>query len=239
MSPADAASSKQVRVANALHTIGFRSLLIDGAHMPPHAMLALQPLLRDQRRTRLLGRADETSLYLLRSPRPVSESFALLTPARRTPAPAEVAPPETTIEFTFTNEGAASFRHPTFEPIPLLARWHDAGGRVVATSRASGLLPIALAPGDAPTRPLELDVPVPPDGATYRVEIAPADEPDTVVARRDVVVPSAARGTTRARSRAARPGRARRRSCRSSPPAGRRRGTAPARSPPRASPGRA
>jgi len=140
----------------------------------------LTPLLADATRTRQIAEAERTIRFDLSSPRPVSEALATLASApvasEAEPA-AEIGAPAAEVEFRFANRSGAIFATRPFAPRSLTARWRDAAGTVVATSRADGLLPIALAPGDTATSTFTLDVPAATPAAPTRSSSCPRGSP--------------------------------------------------------------
>jgi len=206
--------------ADALFALGFRSLLVHDDRLSAVQRRRLAPLLNDETRTEEIGSADRVRLYRLKSPfavtRDLSPLAAVLEPPTAAPEhaavraaladvpadpPAEVSPPSATLDFRFRNRAEQSYRHPTFEPVRLVARWRAPDGRVLATSAARGLLPIALAPGEGALRPLHVEVPPAATSGPHRVEITLPDAPAEVLAARDVEVRKAPTGPVEPRGR--------------------------------------
>jgi hypothetical protein len=152
-------------------------------------------------------------LYALESPQPVEVGFGPLAAGADRPVVAEATVPaapgadvpeatdarppaattEVTIEVTFRNGTAATYRHPDpIVPTPLVARWCDAAGAMVGEARVTTLLPLALAAGEAAVRSVTLLAPS--AAGEYRVTLAPADVPDLVIAMVTVRVRGAAVG---------------------------------------------
>jgi len=96
--------------------------------------------------------------------------------------------PAADVEVVFRNPGPETFRHPDpIVPTDCIARWYAVPGERPAGEQAvRPVLPLALAANDTLARRLTLDVPAVP--GLYRVTLAPATTPDTVVAAALVAV---------------------------------------------------
>jgi hypothetical protein len=183
-----AARVPERRAVEALHALGFRTLVVHRERMPPELGGVLEAAFAAASGHLVpVGRADRHQVFRMRTDGPVSIGFGALAPAA---APAEVAdarPAETTLVFRFRNESAESYLHPDpIEPTPLLVRWQASGGEVVQESRIRGLLPVALAREEEAERSFAVAVPAAPD--IYEVSLAPERAPDLVIARRTVRV---------------------------------------------------
>ncbi len=180
--------------ADALHALGFRTLIVHHERTTPAERRRLAPLLRDPSRIQSIGQNDQMAVYLLRSPLQAVDEVEVLALPDGVPGatgeadlePAEVPPGEATIDFPFVNRAGVVFRHPTFEPGDFVATWRDARGQVVARAPARGLLPLAIAPCETTLRPFRLGVPVPP--GRYQVELTTDGPSPLVLAQRQVVV---------------------------------------------------
>jgi hypothetical protein len=173
--------------ADALSALGFTSIHLH--HRLPGGSWRHRPRALDvsPKRFERIGSTDRTSLYRLRGRMPVNASFAALATSSPVDDPIVIDRPRAMVPFTFTARPGAVFRHPDpIEPSKLLVRWLDSNGRVRATSRLRGLLPPALSPAARDERSFSFEVPV-PSGA-YRLELARSEEPDRVLATRDVTV---------------------------------------------------
>ncbi|HEY8516167.1 MAG TPA: hypothetical protein VIS07_11695 [Candidatus Binatia bacterium] len=178
------------KAAQALHALGFRSLIVHRQRLARRGQ-DLAPLLDDPQHAVQLTTSKDLLLYELRSPHETSQALELIAaPAEATAlasaTPVVLARPRATLELSFTNRGRTSFRNPTLEPTPLVVRWLDASGEARAVSSARALLPIALAPGASDTIELALDVPASLASGRYTVEVAPESAPDLTLARRPV-----------------------------------------------------
>lgn len=182
--------------ADALYAMGFRTVLIHPRRLGHASWVGLVPLLEDPQRMTRVGESDGVTRFTLSSPIPVTTTLAAISPASPSdgappPPPVAVAAPVTAVDFRFENRGSATFRHPTLEPISLTAHWYDSSGAPLATSRARGMLPITLTRGESVIRSIELSVPQTPAGV-YQIEITTEDQPEHVLARREVRVSGAA-----------------------------------------------
>jgi hypothetical protein len=181
-----------VRAADALYALGFRTIVVHEELLESEAQAALDPanLTRDRLAdTRLaeLGTAPQHRAYRLTSPLPVEASFEALAAQRNTREITQAAMPESTLPFVFRNESSATYRHPhPIEPTPLLVRWYAASDEVIAQYNVRALLPLALAPGDDAVR--TIIVPMPPVNGKHSVTLAPLLTPELVIARLSVMV---------------------------------------------------
>jgi len=196
------------RAADALYALGIRNVVV---HQILVGRRRLRPGIPQPAGPHLveLGRAPLKILYALESPRPVEVGFRPLAVGASPPAAADASVPVTlgadvpattdasqlaaTIEVTFRNGTAATYRHPDpIVPTPLVARWYDDAGALVGEARVTTLLPLALAAGEAAVRSVTL--PAPPAAGYYQLTLAPADAPDLVIAMVTVRVRGAAVG---------------------------------------------
>jgi hypothetical protein len=175
-----------VRAADALHALGFRTVVVHEEWPRSEVHAAFHPdapALSPHGAARLIasGTAPHHRAYQLTSPLPVEASFGALGVRGDTGEIAEAMPPESTLTFVFRNESSATYRHPQpIEPTPLLVRWYGASDGVIAEYRVRTLLPFALAPGDEAAR--TITVPVPPVSGEHKVTLAPAAIPDLLIA---------------------------------------------------------
>lgn len=176
------------RAAAALHALGFRFVLLHEEEYPPNARQAVVDALAtlgdgDPRLVEI-GAVDGHRLYRLESARSTTSDLATLAAgagATTAPAAQRVAPPTARVDFTFRNDGTATYRLPDpIAPAPFVVRWLDARGAVVLETRLDEVLPLALAPGDTETQSIE--TPVPPAAGAYRVTLASVAAPETAVA---------------------------------------------------------
>lgn len=181
-----------VAAADALHAIGFRTLLVHSRWMGPAGLQQLAPLLADASRIKHDGTAGDLQRFTLSSPTPVTSSLEALAlpsqPGSETLPPAMVRGPVGPVEFRFANHGQATFVHPTLQPVALTARWYDRAGALVGSAPVRGSLPIALPAGESVDRTLELEAPPGIAPGRYRVDVATTADPGTTLARRDVEV---------------------------------------------------
>jgi hypothetical protein len=176
-----------VGAADALHALGFRTLVVHRDHLPATELERLAPFFSNANHVVPFRVAPGKTAYRLRTPVPVSVGYERLVPADNPGAPAEVVTPRAAIDFTFANPPDATYAAPPpVEPVPLIARWRDSSGAILTETQSTALLPIALAPGWEGLRSIEVDVPE--AAGSYQVEIALASAPDRPLARRPVNV---------------------------------------------------
>jgi hypothetical protein len=185
------------RAAAALHALGFRTLVMHEERLLPGALVAYRQRLAraaaGDPRLVPLGRVGLHVAYRIESGGRVDSTLAALASSVASPATVRAAPPTSLVPFTFRNGAPATYRHPEpIEPTPLLVRWRDPSGAVVAETRVAHLLPIALARGEEAVRWIEL--PVPAVANELEVSLAPARDPDLVIARQRVHVAAASGG---------------------------------------------
>lgn len=175
------------RAADALYALGFRTIVVHGDLVSERAVGRLRPLLDDPARITPIARASDTSAYRLRTPVPIAADIERLVPSPVVDEPDVLSQPGHEIEFAFWNPADATYVHPApIEPAPLIARWRDVAGQLVAEQAVRTLLPAALGAGQEARRRIALQGPG-ADGA-YEVELVRASAPDRVVARRRVDV---------------------------------------------------
>jgi acetyl esterase/lipase len=190
--------------ADALYALGFRTLVVHEERLLPKSRPEyLRSLDRLPSRFVLVGRSAHRSLYRIESPAPVEPGFSGLEAGSSADAVTAVMGPPATLEFTFRNRSPHTYRHPDpIRPTPLLAEWQAGSAGRGATFRIDGLLPLALASGEAAAR--AFTVPVPDGPGRYEVTLAPAEEPALVIARQTVelgATPSASTTAGRGRAR--------------------------------------
>jgi hypothetical protein len=175
------------RAADALRALGFASVVVHEEELPGAYATELAARLRQlatgDPRLVELGAADSHRVYAFEGTTPARAELGLLT---TTNAPLLV-PTQTvaagvrTITIRFRNSGPGTFVHPDpIVPTVVIERWLDATGTSVAEHRVRMLLPIALAEGDVLDRTIE--VTTPPTPGAYRLEVRPADRPETIIA---------------------------------------------------------
>jgi len=178
------------RAADALHALGFRTVVLHDELVPPDRRGDFQrrvdamPL--RERRLERLGEAATDIVYRLGgSNAPPLGLDALVPDARR--AMAVAAAPEGAVAFAFRNGADRVYRHPDpIAPTPLVVRWYARGGALVGEHAVRALLPLALAPGATTVR--DVIVPLPAPEATYAATLATAAVPARVLARAIVTV---------------------------------------------------
>jgi hypothetical protein len=171
------------RAADALHALGFRSVVVHHEEAPDTAGPAVEEL-RRLGRAREVGRAIGHTAYALETPLPTRTDLDLLTPD---PPPGVVGLGREAkhLTFTFFNPATAIYRHPDpLEPMTCLIRWYAAAGQLVATERQRVLLPLAMGAGDRVTRTVATRLPV--AAGDYEVTLAPAEAPEAIVGRLSV-----------------------------------------------------
>jgi hypothetical protein len=181
------------RAAEALRALGFGSVLVHEEERPGAGAAELVGRLRalaagDPGLTEIGGAASHR-LYSLRGTRPSRSELALLS-SNVFPPSQDVVGAVASVAITFRNDGPATFRHPDpIAPTPVVARWQDAHGAVVAEERVRLLLPLALAAGDVLVR--RVDLAVAPLPGAYDVTVCPANRPHLVIAAARVQVTAA------------------------------------------------
>ena len=180
------------RAAEALHALGFGTVILEKEQLLPPLRKALFESIRRQpdteRRMTRLGRTEGLVAYRLSSTTPVESRFSSLVPdeADQGLEPIQVPPGGGEIEFSVRNTTAETFRHPdAIAPSELRLRWVDEHGRTVAEQSARGLLPIAV--GAHSSIRITLPLAPPPLAGTYTVSVARAAEPERILLRRRVV----------------------------------------------------
>jgi hypothetical protein len=134
---------------------------------------------------RLFGRVR----YTLVSAAPVVQSFAPLVAGAAADAgdtaPVSVKAGATSVDVRVVNGGTATYRQPDpLEPLVVLARWQSPSG--VEEQRLRQYLPATLAAGESMVRPCAIAVPA--RAGRYRLTLAPADQPESVIAAETVEV---------------------------------------------------
>jgi hypothetical protein len=169
-----------VRAADALYALGFRSVVVHHEEAPAAVAPALEAL-QHLGRAREVARADGHTAYALETPLPVRTSLDVLAPDPP-PDAVPVGRNLTHVTFAIRNPTTDIYRHPDpFEPTPCLIRWYADSGKLVATERERVLLPLALGAGERATSTAAVHVPA--DAGVYEVTLAPAETPDTIVGR--------------------------------------------------------
>lgn len=180
--------------ADGLYALGFRTVLIHVRSFGMPSLAKLSPLLNDGRRIKAEGGAGNVMRFKLSSPVPVAATLATLrvpdeeVAIRAPEAAAALARPSAAVDFRFENRSGATFRHPTFEPLALVARWYDTSGGLVGTAPVRGMLPLVLTPRESATRALEVVVPAGVPAGRYRVDVVSESEPSVVLTRRELDV---------------------------------------------------
>jgi hypothetical protein len=166
-----------VRAADALYALGFRTLLLhqERAILPlPH----VAPLERADR-VRFVAGAAKHVAYELRSPLPIRVGFDALGPSPSVNVP-RLPQSARSVTIGIRNGPDAIYRHPDpLEPTVCLLRWRTLSGELVATQRQQVLLPLALGAGERSMLTVPVRVPVGP--GDYDVTLAADATPDTPV----------------------------------------------------------
>ena len=178
-----------LRAADALYALGFRTLVVHREGLPPLMRLATMQMitqLRRQGRLREIGRAAEHIAYTLESPLPVRTAFDMLGPA-----PGEGVVPlmgrRSLVPLTVVNRTDDLYRHPDpIAPTSCLVSWRASTGELVATEQVPVLLPLALGPHELAARRVPVAVGVPADN--YEITLATAAAPGAILARARVRV---------------------------------------------------
>jgi hypothetical protein len=174
--------------ADALHALGFRTLVVHEEHFGPFLPLfdwKVSGLVRAGR-LRPLGRASAHAVFAIETPVSCASDPASL--AADTP-PAEVVTvqgPQAIVPFTFRNSATVAYRQAAIAPTRTLLRWTTHEGDLVAEDHVSALLPPALGPGASLTLPVEIPVRVGP--GDYEVALSLEAPASVVVARHRVRV---------------------------------------------------
>ncbi len=179
--------------ADALHALGFRTVVLDTPAYWPGSLARFERALALQRDRRLVpvGRTERLWVFQLRGKPTAQRDFRVLAIPERRGAPqaasltvAAGAPIE--LPMRVKNRSSAAFVHP--EPLPpsdVLVRW-SAPGVPLTEQRVRLLLPLALLPGAEWT--VTPRVAPPTAKGLYRVTLHPAATPDLVLAEEAVAV---------------------------------------------------
>ncbi|MBM4265981.1 MAG: hypothetical protein FJ144_05115 [Deltaproteobacteria bacterium] len=178
------------KAGEALAAIGFDSVLSHTeAWWPPHRQRFHARFHLDPRNRRVVERIDESlglEAFRLHGQAPVREDFGVLSsPADESPA--EAAAGADAVEIVFANPGPDTYLHPKpWTPSDVVVQWYRDGEPLGPPQEMRAMLPIALGPGG--TMRIEVPTRVPEALGSHRVTIARREEPDRVLASRDVQV---------------------------------------------------
>ena len=186
------------RAADALHALGFRTVLVHPEKFwPPYLNRFRRELAGPAARDRVqwIGGTAAIEAFRLVSRAPAAADWQLVAQpdegatASETPVHVPVGTCQA-IEIPVRNGGARTFRQPPpIRPREFVARWYDETG-AATEQRARTVFPLALAAGARSSVVAELDVP--PTPGDYRVTLAPAEAPELAVGVARVRVDTAA-----------------------------------------------
>jgi hypothetical protein len=161
--------------ADALHALGFRSVVVHRERLGERAHPLLPVMPSPGGRLQPLGEADGHVVYRLTSPLPITTDVAALVPVLDGRVQ-QLSAPGTNIVFNIRNAAAKTFRHPDpIEPSELAVRWGTLSGRVVGEQRVRALLPPALGVGGQDDVTVALDPP--PGDGEWLAMLTLAEEP--------------------------------------------------------------
>jgi hypothetical protein len=125
----------------------------------------------------LVAQAGTSALYALPVPSAIATGFAPLVAGAGGADVIVARAAAHELSVPFRNGADLPYRHPDpIAPRRLVARWRAADGRIVADHPVTGLLPIALAPGERVLRVLA--IPVPATAGDYRLTVSVPDDLD-------------------------------------------------------------
>ena len=176
---------------NSLAALGIETIVLHRKRAgPKRTRVFEEAVLNDPQVGQRLEPLGETTLlhaFRVRPTDEIHEDFALLGPGA-SEAPIEGLSPRTWIDFTMTNQGTDTFRHPSpLEPSDLLIQWIDEEGTVARRDPHRVLLPIALGPGGQ--MQFRVRALAPPEPGVYQVTMARAESPNRPLTRRTVDLP--------------------------------------------------
>ena len=176
--------------ADALHALGFRSLVLHVSGAGDPYLRRLEPLLRDPLRIRTVVDEGSTRVFALASPLGVATDPGLLTPPAAVELSSPLAPGPGSVPILFRNGGVLTYRTTPLLPRPLRVSWRRLDGSTVAEETVSTLLPSALGPGLSIARTMTL--PAPAVDGPLELSLATLDERPTTVSRMRLAVRPAA-----------------------------------------------
>jgi hypothetical protein len=179
---------EQPATADALHALGFRTLVLHEEHLVLFQALfeGKVSALVQAGRLRPLGRAAGHAAFTIETSVPVTSDSASLEAGEPPPEVVEIQGPKATVPFTFRNGAPATFLQTVIAPTRLLVRWTTPAGELAAEEHVSALIPPAIGPKATVTLPVELPLPVGP--GAYDVALSLGAPASLVVARRHVRV---------------------------------------------------
>jgi hypothetical protein len=179
---------EQPATADALHALGFRTVVLHEEHLVLFMSLFERRVraLVQAGRLRPLGRAAAHAAFAIETSVPVTTDSASLAAGEPPPEVVEIRGPKATVPFAFHNSAPATFLQPAIAPTRLLVRWTTPAGELVAEDHISSLLPPAIGPQASVTLPVEVPLRVGP--GPYDVALSLEAPASVVVARRHVRV---------------------------------------------------
>jgi hypothetical protein len=176
---------------DALHSLGFRTLVVHGESFGPNMltnMLGGLDALVATKQLERIGHADRHWAYAItRGGNTVFRRTCLAPPFDLRP-PLELSGPSATVPFAFRSRWPDRIcRQPDpLAPTSVVVHWRErTGDYTVTTQRIRMLLPIAVPPGRTLEREVRLTLP--PEGS-YLVFVAPEEDPSRRLAQRNIDV---------------------------------------------------
>jgi hypothetical protein len=176
---------------DALHSLGFRTLVVHGEYFGPNVLKSvldgLEALVAADQLQRI-GDADQHWAYAITRGGNTAVGHRCLAPPVDLRAPLEVSGPSANVSFRFLSNGPDWIcRQPDpLAPMNVVVRWRErTWNRTIKTESTRVLVPIAVPPGPALERKVPLALP--PEGS-YFVSITPEVDPAHPIAQRNVTV---------------------------------------------------